>query len=121
MRGWAWIAGTVAALGGAALLAGVDTHTDDAFISMGCLLFLSFALGAAWPRGAWAWGLIVGLAVPAAALAAGWAHAATPHPPQPNAATTLVLVVPGLAGAYLGAGARRLLRPASGAEPRRDG
>jgi hypothetical protein len=57
---------------------------------------------------------VVGAAIGVAHIVYATLGPALPHAANPSgvggAATLLVLVVPGLAGAYLGAGAARLLR-----------
>lgn len=90
----------------------IDTHarTDDNLPIVAILLVCAFIFGLAQPRNAWQWGVIFGLAVPAAhliGLARGY------HPPyllQPNVLATFIAAIPAFIGAYGGALARNLMR-----------
>jgi hypothetical protein len=89
--------------------------SDDAGpVVLMVLLLTSAALGCVAPRRAWLAGLVPGAAIAVANLIYvtwGPARAHPMEPPGPGGAATLfVLVLPALIAAYLGAGARLVLR-----------
>jgi hypothetical protein len=93
------------------------TSSDDGGqFAMAALLAGAALLGFVAPRRAWVAGLVVGTAIAGAHvvyLVAGPALSYTPRPAGlGGAATMLVLIVPAMAGAYLGAGAALLVRRA---------
>lgn len=55
---------TVVALTGGAWIGYADSRSDDAFITVGLLIGLSFLLGLAGPRRPWVWPPLVALWVP---------------------------------------------------------
>jgi len=71
-------------------------------------------LGFAAPRRAWVAGIVLGAGIAAANIVYRTLGPAPAHEMRPagvaGAATLLVLIVPALAAAYLGAGAARLTR-----------
>jgi hypothetical protein len=83
----------------------IGTSDDSGQVTLLVLLTGTAALGFAAPRFAWLSGLAMGSAIAVSALVA---PTTATHPG--NAATLFVLVLPALAGAYLGAGANWLLR-----------
>lgn len=99
MRKSLFAAMLVGALALGALVGWVDSRPgwDDTAITVGALLLLSAAFGAAGPRRAWLWALALGAWVPLLEIPTG-------QGPAP-----LVALAVALAGAYLGAGARRLI------------
>jgi hypothetical protein len=89
-------------------------NSDDAGqVSLLVLLLASMVLGFAAPRRAWVAGLVLGAAIAAANMVYVEWGPALAHPIEPGgrggAATLLVLIVPAMAAAYLGAGAAWLL------------
>jgi hypothetical protein len=86
----------------------VGTSDDSTMVVLLALLVTAALLGFAAPRRAWLAGLVIGAAVGVAHLVYVTVGPALPYQPSPSgvggAATLLVLVVPGLLGAYLGAG-----------------
>jgi hypothetical protein len=102
-----------------ALLVAVDrigTSDDSGQVSMLALLVLAAALGFAAPRRAWLAALVLGSALAVAGLVYATLGPAALHREPAGvagAATLFVLVVPAAVGAYLGAGARWLLRRGS--------
>jgi hypothetical protein len=81
----------------------VNTHTDETGVVAGSVLVASGLLGLVEPRGAWRWGLLVGLSVP---VGQAIFHLLGARVPYPNAwsdlPVTLVALVPALIGAYAG-------------------
>jgi hypothetical protein len=127
---WAWLAGGMwfvagqvlvyrcaywlALFGAAALvtvLNWIGTSDDAPQVVLAVLLAAAAGLGWAAPRRVWLSGLVIGSALPVTALIQA-ALGGTSLLPKPGglagAATLFVLLVPALAGAYLGAGAHRL-------------
>jgi hypothetical protein len=109
-----YVLGLIAAV---AVLVGVDrigTSDDSGMVSLAVLLLASAVLGFAAPRWAWLSGLVLGAAIALADLTYATVGPAPAHPMSPagvtGAATMLVLIVPALVAAYLGAGAAWLLR-----------
>src|SRR3954462_6952908 len=92
----------------------VATSDDASQVVLLLLLVVSAALGAAAPRRAWLSGLVVGAAIGVAHLLYVTVGPALPVASEPSgvggAASLLVLIVPAMIGAYLGAGAVWLLR-----------
>lgn len=116
MRKPAYVLGLI---GAAAVLVAVDrigTSDDAGMVSLAVLLLASAALGFAAPRWAWLTGLVLGAAIALAELTYVTLGPAPAHPMSPagvtGAATLLVLIVPAMVTAYLGAGARWLVRGA---------
>jgi hypothetical protein len=94
-----------------ALVVGLDRlgrSDDSAMVVLVALVAAAALLGFAAPRRAWLAGLVIGAAVGVAHLVYATVGPALPYQPSPpgvgGAATLLALVVPGLLGAYLGAG-----------------
>jgi hypothetical protein len=104
-------------LAAVAVVVGLDrigTSDDSATVVLLALLVASALLGFAAPRWAWLTGLVIGAAIGLAHIVYTTLGPDLPHPSVPagvgGAATLLVLVVPGIVGAYLGAGSAWLLR-----------
>ena len=107
----------LAALFGLAV-AYLNLHTDETPFVAIPLLAACALLGALGPRGAWRWGLLVGLWLP---LSQAWAYWIGMRLPYPNTAVdVLSAAIPGLliglVGAYLGALAGWVLRRAAGTQ-----
>jgi hypothetical protein len=133
-RRWAWLAGGFWFVGrevvwemryglgvaaSAVLVAALGwfgTSDDSSQVVLAVMLVSVALLGFAVPRRAWLAAVLVGSALGVAGMVEGALGAGAGHLPKPGGvaggATLLVLVLPAFAGAYLGAGARRLLRPA---------
>jgi hypothetical protein len=90
-------------LGLALALVDASPGWDDTGVSAAAVLVVAAAFGAARPARAWLWALAVGLWIPALGIVLRGDPAA------------LLALVPAVAGAFAGAGARRLLGGASGA------
>jgi hypothetical protein len=114
MRALAYVVALILAVG---VLVTVDRwgSSDDAGqVSLAVLLLFGAVLGFAAPRWAWLAGLVVGAAIAVANMVYLTWGPARAHPIEPGglagAATLLVLIVPAMLAAYLGAGAAWLLR-----------
>jgi NO-binding membrane sensor protein with MHYT domain len=85
----------------------VDLQEEE--VQMPALLIISFAffLGFARPRTAWAWGLVIGLSIPAAHLIARMIGYKPPYPV--SLPTTFLPVAFALAGAYAGVAMKKLI------------
>ena len=84
-----------------AVVSWVDLHATEVQVPALLLLIFGAALGAAWPKGSWLLGIIVGLGVPCAHAINGMLGN---PPPFPSAPGSLVLPVAfGLVGAGIGA------------------
>jgi NO-binding membrane sensor protein with MHYT domain len=104
----------------AAVLTGIGVGLVDFTLAgdnpVPALLLLAiptFTFGLARPQGAWRWGLLVGLGIPAVHLAAAGLGFRPPYPVRPSPWITLVALIPALLSAYLGVLVRRfgLRRP----------
>lgn len=91
----------------------VDFHNNEPQAPMLVIVIGSFILGAIRPHQAWLWGLIIGLCMPAAHLIGP--HIGM-HPIDAGTAGTtsgalslIVLAIPAIICAYLGAGFRKLI------------
>lgn len=110
MSGWWKVEGTVHPRGFALLAIGlglaiavgyVNTHTDETGIVAGSVLIASGLLGLVEPRGAWRWGLLVGLSVPVGQAIFHLVGAPVPYPNEwSDLPVTFVALVPALVGAY---------------------
>src|SRR5215211_1794150 len=85
----------------------IDLHEEE--VQVPALLVISFAffLGFARPRTAWAWGLLIGLSIPAAHLIARMIGYRPPYPVRLPA--TFMAVGFALAGAYAGVAMKKLI------------
>jgi len=129
---WAWLAGGMwfvarqvlvyrcvywLALCGAAALVTVlnwiGTSDDAPQVVLAVLLAAAAGLGWSAPRRAWLSALVIGSALPVTGLIQAALGVTDPPQPRPGgmagAATLFLLLVPALVGAYLGAGAHRLV------------
>src|SRR5260221_11080808 len=95
------------ALAFGALLGYIDINSSEVQLPLVCLLLFSFTLGVCQPRGAWRWGVVMGLSLPIAyfvAFAGNYRVVDVPRYPI----TLAVLVIPALIAAYGGAFATRV-------------
>jgi hypothetical protein len=96
----------------------LNTHTDELLVMLPGALVASALVGIVQPRGAWRWGVLLGLAVPVSAAVALLLGVPVPYPNDwANVATSLLAVLPGLVGAYVGAGVGTLLSLATARRP----
>ncbi|MEV5721726.1 hypothetical protein AB0L41_48415 [Amycolatopsis mediterranei] len=113
LRVVAYGAGVAAAAATLILVDRSGTSDDSSQVSLLVLLAGAAVLGFAAPRWAWLSALLLGSALAVSGLITALLDP-TAHLPEPGgpagAATLFVLVVPALAGAYLGVGAARLRR-----------
>jgi hypothetical protein len=114
MRAVAYVVALIAAVGVLVTVDRVGTSDDAGQVSLAVLLLAGASLGFAAPRWAWLAGLVVGAAIAVANMVYVIWGPAPAHPIKPGgltgAATLLVLIVPGVLAAYLGAGAARVWR-----------
>ena len=96
----------------------INTHTDETPFVAIPLFASAFGFGLAWPRGAWRWALGLAVWVPLSQAAALLAGVTLPYEnnwgywPVVSAAIAIAVA---LLGAYLGVGARWLIRSSTGA------
>ena len=85
----------------------LNLHTDEVPVVLFGVILAAFGLGLARPRMARRWALLAGLAVPGSAALALLLQFPVPYVNDlGNVVTSFVAIVPGLLGAYLGAGVR---------------
>jgi hypothetical protein len=93
------------------LFAGVvDSRNNEPQPAAAILLVLCCMLAFARPRGAWRWGIIAPLGIPAVYLFKRMTHTAPEHWIEPNIFASLVALIPGLIGAGAGMLAGRIYR-----------
>jgi hypothetical protein len=105
----AWVHVAALAVGLGVGLVDFNLAGDDALPSLLLLAVPAFTFGFVRPRGAWRWGILVGIGIPAVHLAGPACGFHPPYPVLPTPWVTLIVLVPALASAYLGAVSRRLL------------
>jgi hypothetical protein len=114
MRAVAYVMALVLAAGVLVTVDRLGSSDDAGQVSLAVLLLVGAVLGFAAPRWAWLAGLVVGAAIAVANMVYVTLGPARAHPIEPGglsgAATLLVLIVPAMLAAYLGAGAAWLLR-----------
>lgn len=86
----------------------VDMHASETLATLFCLLAFGLICGLLQPKGAWRWGLLIGSSVMLAAFYARATNFTVVDAPA-DPITLIVLVIPALAAAYLGAGLRYAL------------
>lgn len=87
----------------------VDMHNDEVQAAA-IVVFLGAGAVAFWrPRHAWLWGLLCGVGIPLGYCITLIAGTVQREWPQPMIAASLIAVIPGITGAYLGVGARALI------------
>lgn len=86
-----------------ALIGYGDYYASEVQGSVLLLLLFPFGLALTEPRGAWRWGLLVGLGVPCAHLLGLALRLPPPYPVQPNVLATFLALIPALLGAGIGA------------------
>lgn len=89
-------------------LVGFALAGHDALPALLLLAIPTFAFGLARPQGAWRWGLLIGLGIPAVHLAVPAFGFSPAYPVRPGPWITLLALIPALLCAYLGALVRRL-------------
>ena len=88
----------------------LNTHTDELLVVLPGVLAASALVGIVQPGGAWRWGVLLGLAVPVSAAVALVFGVRVPYTNDwANVATSPLAILPGLVGAYMGAGVGALL------------
>ena len=96
----------------------LNTRTDELLVVLPGVFVASALAGVVQPRGAWRWGVLLGLAVPVSAAVALVLGVRVPYTNDwANVATSLLAVLPGLVGAYVGAGVGALLALATARRP----
>ena len=101
-----YISTFISLLGG--LFAGwVDMNNNEVQAAVLVVLVVAGIAGLIRPRGAWRWGLIAGVGVPAAYVLASVFHVHYLLWPQPNISAALIAIIPGMIGAYSGALVRK--------------
>jgi hypothetical protein len=114
MRAVGYVLALAVAVGAVVTVDRLGTSDDAGQVSLAVLLLAGALLGFAAPRWAWLAGLVVGAAIGLANVVYVTWGPAPVHPIQPGglagAATLLVLIVPAMIAAYLGAGAAWLWR-----------
>ncbi len=99
-----WFWGAVALL--AAAIGCVDISTEEVFIPALLLLGCGMVLGAWRPRRGWLAGIVLGLGVPAAHLAARWTHYPVPY--HASLPATFLALIPAVVGGAAGTVMRTL-------------
>jgi hypothetical protein len=91
------------------LAAYVDMHNaTEVYPTLSVVLAGSFVLGAIEPRRAWRWALLAGVFVPLSMIAAHWRDMPGRLGWLGPLAILLVLMIPGMIGAYSGALLRKI-------------
>jgi hypothetical protein len=85
----------------------VDFHNNEPQAAVLVLLVLGCPLGFARPRHAWRWGVITALGIPAVYLIGARLGYQPVDSIHPNIFASLIAMIPGLLGVYVGALARR--------------
>jgi len=113
----------VLAVAGGFFIGYADSHSDDAFVTLGVLMGFSFLLGLLLPRRPWLWAVLVGIWVPALDTVLPRVGLAPHERGGPvgflsSLALTAVVMtacfVGAFAGALLGRAARRMWGPDGG-------
>jgi hypothetical protein len=114
MRAVAYVVALVLAAGVLVTVDRLGSSDDAGQVSLAVLLLVGAGLGFAAPRWAWVAGLVVGAAIAIANMVYVTWGPVRAHPIEPSglagAATLLVLIVPAMLAAYLGAGVAWLWR-----------
>ena len=108
LKDWLCAAGAV----GVGIFAGaVDFNNDEPQAACAVLLVLGGGLGFLRTRGAWRWGVIAALGIPAVYLVSLRLGFKPKMPPQPNLWATLLALIPSTVGVYMGVFCRKILTP----------
>ncbi|MCC6904621.1 MAG: hypothetical protein IT326_02185 [Anaerolineae bacterium] len=81
----------------------LNVNTTEVIVPMSCLLIFSFVCGLVQPKGAWRWGILIGLSIMISTFVGLAVNFQFPEPPPRFPITAIVLVIPALIGAYTGA------------------
>jgi hypothetical protein len=104
-NGWICAAAAIAV----GIFAGlVDFHNNEPQPAAAVLLVSGALLGFARPRGAWRWGVIAALGIPAVYLAGGALGFKPIDVMHPNIFASLVALIPAMIGVYAGALIKKL-------------
>lgn len=112
------IAVLVFVLVGAVFIGYIDLNADEVIVPMSFILLFSGIAGVVQPRGAWRWGLIIGLSVMLSSFFALATNFQTREPVTRFPITLAVLVIPSLVAAYAGVLIHRVIASAQGSTPR---
>lgn len=104
-----WLALAIAT---AAVTSVFDLPSEEVIVPLAFLLPLTFLMGFGRPAGAWRWGVIAGLGVPAGRIIADWFALPVKDPSPVHEG--LIALVPALVGTYAGVAARTLLAAMAG-------
>ncbi len=96
----------IASVAGAAVAGLIQIKQDQLLPTVAFLLLAGLALGAMWPHGSWRWGLILGLGIPIAYLAAPWLGVAVIESSRPHILVSFFSILPALAGTSSGVALR---------------
>ena len=99
----------VLAFAGGIFAGWVDFNNDEPQAVVLVILVVTFLLGMTIPGKAWLWAIIVSLCLPAVYLFARSLGYQPESPPSPAWYASLLVLIPGFIGAYLGAAARAIL------------
>jgi hypothetical protein len=114
MRVMGYAAGLLGAVTTLVVVDRVGTSDDSGQVAMLVLLLGAAALGFAAPRWAWLAAIVTGCSIAVSNMVMAAIQPASPRTTHlggvGGAATLFVLIVPALAGAYIGAGLRMLIR-----------
>jgi hypothetical protein len=114
MRAVGYAAGLLVAVTALVVVDRIGTSDDSGQVAMLVLLLGAAALGFASPRWAWLAAIVLGCSIAVSNMVTAAIEPASPRATHlggvGGAATLFVLIVPALAGAYIGAGLRVLIR-----------
>jgi hypothetical protein len=86
----------------------LNVNTTEVIVPMSCLLIFSFVCGLVQPKGAWRWGVLIGLSIMISTFVGLAVNFQFPEPPPRFPITAIVLVIPALMGTCAGAFVHRV-------------
>jgi hypothetical protein len=102
----------ILALAGGIFAGWVDFNNDEPQAAVLVILVVTILLGLIMPKLAWLWAIMVALSLPAVYLFATSLGYQPVSPPSPGWYASLLALIPGFIGAYLGALTRVILNHA---------
>lgn len=96
----------LAAITGAIVAGLIQIRQTNLLPTVAILLVFGLILGAMWPKDSWRWGLILGLGVPVAYIAAPWLGLAVIESSKPHILVSFFAILPALAGTSSGVALR---------------